>query len=405
MLKGRSTNLGSLCSHPLSKQTKPLTFKGAGVNMIFWLLERRCMIFKRIEQAGKRLLVQVLGLFLRHERLSRTDVDLARISKILVIRQDDRIGNLILTTPLLSALRRHFPQAQVWYLASKTFHKLFSNSSLVDRILVAKKRQYIFHPLSLVLFIRRIRRQKFDLTIDASDENNFSLNNSFLVYLSGARYRVGYQKPKSHLFLNLEVPVTQANKHASEMHLDLLRYLVGDFQSDNIKIEIDPDRRAEANEYLKANGVENTDSLVGMHVGGRGSKRWPTKNFQEMADWITESFGAKVIFFWGPEERGVIQRIGVKDKNHIVADLFDLPTLSALIARCNFFISPDTGAMHLSVAVGTPTLALFLDSDPVKFGPQGSMHRIVRASDGNISVEAVKSVFQEMVESKVITGT
>jgi ADP-heptose:LPS heptosyltransferase len=363
------------------------------------------MIFKRIEQAGKRLLVQVLGLFLRQERLSRTDVDLARINKILVIRQDDRIGNLILTTPLLSALRRHFPQAQVWYLASKTFHTLFSNSSLVDRILVAKKRQYIFHPLSLVLFIRRIRKEKFDLTIDASDENNFSLNNSFLVYLSGARYRIGYQKPRSHLFLNLEVPTPRANKHASEMHLDLLRCLVGDFRSDGLKIEINADNKTEANDYLKTNGVESTDFLVGMHVGGRGSKRWPTENFQELADWITRSLGAKVIFFWGPEERGVIQKIAVKDKNQIVAALFDLPTLSALIARCNLFISPDTGAMHLSVAVGTPTLALFLDSDPLKFGPQGKMHRIVQASDGKISVEAVRNVFQEMVESKVVTGT
>jgi len=363
------------------------------------------MIFKKIEQAGKRLLVRVLGLFLRQERLGHSDVDLARISKILVIRQDDRIGNLILTTPLLSALRRHFPQARVWYLASKTFHTLFSNSSLVDRILVAKKRQYIFHPLSLVLFIKRIKREKFDLTIDASDENNFSLNNSFLVYLSGARYRIGYQKPKSHLFLNLEIPAPRVNKHASEMHLDLLRYLVGDFRSDGLTIEVDPDKKAEANDYLKANGVENTDFLVGMHLGGRGTKRWPTKSFQELADRVTESFGAKVIFFWGPEETRIVEKIRASGSSQIVSRLFDLPTLSALIARCNLFVSPDTGAMHLSVAVGTPTLALFLDSDPVKFGPQGEVHRIVRTSDGKISVEAVKSVFQEMVESKVVTRT
>ena len=373
--------------------------------MIFWPCERCSMIFKRIEQAGKKLLVSVLGLFLRQERLSRNEVDPAKVSRILVIRQDDRIGNLILTTPLLSALRRFFPQAQVWYLASKTFHTLFSDSSLVDRILVAKKKQYIFHPLSLVLFIRRIKKQKFDLTIDASDENNFSLNNSFLVYLSGARYRIGYQKPKSHLFLNLEVPAPQVNKHASEMHLDLLRYLVGDFQSTGLKIDIDPDKKAEANDYLEANGVEGSDFLVGMHVGGRGAKRWPVESFQELADWMIDSFGTKVIFFWGPEERKVVEQIRATGSSQIVSRLFDLPTLSALIGRCNLFISPDTGAMHLSVAVGTPTLALFLDSDPVKFGPQGKMHRTLRASDGRISVETVKNVFREMVESKVVTGS
>lgn len=360
------------------------------------------MLFKRIEQAGKKFLVSALGLFLRQESLNRNEVDLAQINRILVIRQDDRIGNLMLTTPLLAALRRFFPQAKVWYLASKTFHTLFSNSKLVDRILVAKKRQYIFHPLSLVLFIRRIRRQKFDLTIDASDENNFSLNNSFLVYLSGARYRIGYQKPKSHLFLSLEVPAPSTNKHASEMHLDLLRYLVGDFQSDGLKIEVDPDRTTEASEYLNANGVENGDFLVGMHIGGRSAKRWPVENFQELADWITNSWGAKVIFFWGPEERRHIQNIKAKSGEQIVSRLFDLPLLSALIGRCNLFISPDTGAMHLSVALGTPTLALFLDSDPVKFGPKGRMHRIVQASDGEISVDAVKNVFGEMIKSQAV---
>ncbi|MGB7062915.1 MAG: glycosyltransferase family 9 protein [Candidatus Zixiibacteriota bacterium] len=363
------------------------------------------MVFKKIEQAGKKFLVSALGLFLRQESLNRNDVDLAQINRILVIRQDDRIGNLILTTPLLSALRRFFPRAKVWYLASKTFHTLFSNSNLVDRILVAKKKQYIFHPLSLVLFIRRVRKQKFNLTIDAGDENNFSLNNSFLVYLSGARYRIGYQKPKSHLFLNLEVPASSTNKHASEMHLDLLRYLVGDFQSEGLKIEVDPAKKTQASEYLKANGVENGDFLVGMHIGGRGAKRWPVESFQVLADWITNSFGAKVIFFWGPEERRIIEKIKAAGSSQIVSRLFDLPLLSALIERCNLFISPDTGAMHLSAALGTSTLALFLDSDPVKFGPQGTIHRIVQSPNGKISIETVKNAFREMVESRLVTRT
>ena len=127
------------------------------------------MLFKKIEHWGKKFLVSLLSLFSRRESLKQEGVDLSRINKILVVRQDDRIGNLVLTTPLLSALRRFFPQAQVWYLASKTFHTLFSKSNLVDKILVAKKRQYIFHPLSLAFFIRKIRKQKFDLALDLSD--------------------------------------------------------------------------------------------------------------------------------------------------------------------------------------------------------------------------------------------
>jgi heptosyltransferase-3 len=361
------------------------------------------MAFKQIEHIGKKFLVLVLGLFLKQNKLKPKEVDLYGIKKILVIRQDDRIGNLILTTPLLSALRKSFPQAHISYLASKTFHTLFYNSSLVDQIFVAKKRQYIFHPLSLVFFIRKIRKQKFDLAFDASDENSFSLNNSFLAYLSGAKYRIGYKKPNSDLFLNLEVPSLPIRRHASEMHLDLLRFLVGDFKPDDLKIEVDPEKRLSVEEYLNQKGIGFDDFLVGINLGGRGKKRWDLDNFTHLADWLTGDFDAKVIFIWGPEEKKMVKGWTLKDENkQILSDLFPLPVLAALIERCNLFISVDTGAMHLSTAVGTPTLALFLDSDPIKFGPQGKAHRIICSANGKISVETVEKAAKEMVESTIL---
>ena len=359
------------------------------------------MLLKKIEPSGKKALFFLLSLFIRSEKIKREDVPLDKIWKILVVRQDDRIGNLILTTPLLSALRKRFPQTQIWYVASKTFHTLFSNSSLVDRILVAKKKQYIFHPLSLIWFIRKIRCEKFDLAFDASNESNFSLNNSFLVYLSGAKFRIGYLKPQSRLFLNLEVPPSKVCRHASEMHLDLLRYLVGDVPLEPLHVEIDPQRKIEVEKYLKEKGIGPGDFLVGMHIGGRGEKRWQVENFQDLADWITDSFGVRVIFLWGPEEKNIVNKLHPMAGKQIVADLLPLPALSALIKRCNIFISPDTGAMHLSAAVGTPTLALFLNSDPVMFGPMGDKNRIIKSDNGTISVEKVKDVFRETVQSQM----
>jgi ADP-heptose:LPS heptosyltransferase len=362
------------------------------------------MFLKNIERLGKKLLFHFLSFFVRSEKIEREDVDLGSIKKILIVRQDDRIGNLILTTPLLSALRKRFPQAQIWFVASKTFHTLFSNSHLLDRILVAKKKQYIFHPLSLIWFIRKIRKEEFDLAFDASDENNFSFNNTFLVYLSRARYRIGYQKPQSHLFLNLEVVPSDINQHASEMHLDLLRYLAGNLPSEELSVEIDPQRGVEIEKYLKEKGVDAGDFLVGMHIGGRGEKRWQAENFQRLADWITDSFDTKVIFLWGPEEKAIVKQIYPREKQ-IISELFPLPTLSALIKRCNIVISPDTGAMHLSAAVGTPTLALFLNSDSIKYGPRGERHRIVQSTNEEISLESVKNVFQEMIHSQVLVKT
>jgi heptosyltransferase-3 len=410
------------------------------------------MLFKQIEDLGKKLLVLILGFFLKQEKLTPKDVELSSIKKILVIRQDDRIGNLILTTPLLSALRRFFPEAHISYLASKTFHTLFSNSSLVDQIFVAKKRQYIFHPLSLVSFIRKIRKQKFDLAFDSSDENNFSLNNSFLAYLSGARYRVGYEKPNSGLFLNLEVSspppcsdhlnfvpfrpesslrsetflrhrvsgrgagsktgrrqdkrsrtVEPVQRHAAEMHLDLLRFLVGNFQGDDLKIEVALENRLSVKKNLEKKRILAGDFLVGINIGGRGKKRWNLENFARLADWIVDNFDFKVIFIWGPEEKKMVKGMIPKNENRqFLSDLLPLPVLAALVERCNLFISGDTGVMHLSTAVGTPTLALFLDSDPFKFGPRGKSHKIICSSNGRISVDMVKKTTKDMIESTIL---
>jgi ADP-heptose:LPS heptosyltransferase len=366
------------------------------------------MRVKTVELKGKELLFRLLSFFLKpanQKSYDPQDVDLDRIKRILVVRQDNRIGNLVLATPLLLALRRRFPQTEIWFLASQTFHTLFSNSRLVDRILVAKKRQYIFHPLSLIFFIRKIRRQRFDLAIDASDEKSFSFNNSFLILLSAARYRIGYAGPRKDLFLNLQVPPSTTKRHASEMHLDILRYLVGDVQSNGLRVEIDAEQKVQAESFLSEKGVLPEDFLIGMHVGGRLGKRWPLENFRELAEWLTRTFVAKVIIFWGPEERKVIRLFKKAGSNQIVSRLLPLPVLAALIARCNLFISPDTGAMHLSVAVGTPTLALFLDSDHVKFGPLGEKHKILTTSNGTIPVQTVKNTFVEMAQSLSLTKT
>lgn len=122
-----------------------------------------------------------------------------------------------------------------------------------------------------------------------------------------------------------------------------------------------------------------------------------------MADWIVDNFESKMIFIWGPEEKKMVKGITLKNEDkQILSDLFSLPVLVALIERCNLFISGDTGAMHLSAAVRTPTVALFLDSDPAKFGPRGKAHKIIYSSNGKISIDTAKKAIKNMMESTIL---
>jgi len=101
------------------------------------------MWYKSIEKKFKSKLPLILKFFLKGSREKYDEIDLSQIKRILVVRQDNRIGNLILTTPFLSALRELLPHTRISYLASKRFHTLFCDSDLVDEILIAEKKRYI----------------------------------------------------------------------------------------------------------------------------------------------------------------------------------------------------------------------------------------------------------------------
>jgi ADP-heptose:LPS heptosyltransferase len=358
------------------------------------------MWYKNIEKRFKSRLPTILRFFLEKSKERDKGIDLSRIKKILVVRQDDRIGNLILTTPFLCALREFFPHSRISYLASKKFHTLFSDSNLADEILIAEKKKYIFNPFKLLSFILKLRKKKYDLAFDLSDENEFSLNNSFITYLSRAQYRIGHKKENSDLFLNLEVPGPEKPRHVIDMHLDLLRFLMGDFKSFDLNLDVSKKNKNLISEYLISKDAPKEDFLVGINLGARGKKRWQLSNYIEVARWIKEKLDSKVIFIHGPEEKTLIGELRkLHNKRFLIADIFPLDLLPALLERCDLLISGDSGVMHLGISVGTPTLAIFLDSDPFKYGPRGERHQILNAENGEVSIHRVKEKILDMIEN------
>jgi ADP-heptose:LPS heptosyltransferase len=186
------------------------------------------------------------------------------------------------------------------------------------------------------------------------------------------------------------------------MHLDLLRYLVGPVVLSEPEVSVSAENRKKIKLYLEEKGIKENDFVIGINLGGEGERRWKWENYFELADWIVAELKYKVIFIWGPKEKELLSKIPENSKNKIiVAELFPLPVLAALLERCNLFVSCDTGPMHLSYAVGTPTLAIFLASDQDKFGPRGEKHRIVFSDDGKVSMEMVKKALLEMIEKSI----
>jgi ADP-heptose:LPS heptosyltransferase len=349
---------------------------------------------KKFEKKGKDVLISILRFLLRN-RPVQGKVDLSSIRKILVVRQDDRIGNLILTTPLLLALRVNFPQAEVSFLASQVFAELFSDSKLVDELLVLEKKRYIRNPLAFIQNIVKLRKKKFDLAFDCSDENHLSFGHGMWIYLSGAKYRVGHKKDRDDLFLNVEVPPVNYTRHAIDMHLDLLRFLVPLDYEELPFLEVKEKEGKYIKNYLSNMGIKDDDFLVGINLGGTGDKRWEIENFIHLGNRLKEKERLKVIYIWGPQEKEIIKGLKISG---VLGEILPLPELSALLKRCDLFISSDSGVMHLATAVGTPTLAIFIHSDPQKYGPRGEKNKVIYSPAGKVDLKQVLEEAEKMVD-------
>jgi heptosyltransferase-3 len=357
------------------------------------------MRLKVIERKGKDLLTAGLGALLRSRPASVSHVRPDRIGRVLVVRQDERLGNLLLITPFLRGLRRFLPRTQIAVLVSRRFADVLRGNDDIDAILTLEKRRILRNPFRLISLIRTLRRRSFDLAIDCGPVDDISLNNSLLTYLSGAPLRLGHRRGDSHLFLNIEVPVIGGERAEVDHHLDLIRYVFGDIPAGRLKLCLSPEEREGAVQRLHGWGLESDDPVAGVHLGGRGGKRWAAENFYSLSAQIISRFGFKVLLFWGPNERELVRKFRDRSlQGLLIPPLLAVRELAAQIERCAVFISNDTGPMHLARAVGTPTVAIFRRPNYSRYGPPDRTNRVIYRQDGDVSVGDVLSALQELIE-------
>jgi len=356
------------------------------------------MRLKTLEKSGKGVILALLGALLKSRPLDRKDLLNHRLERILIVRQDERLGNLILITPFLEALRHLLPCAHLAALVSSRFASVLHGNPDVDEIIPFDKRMFIRHPFRFMVFVHCLRRKVFDLAIDCGPVDGLSLNNAVMTYLSGAPARLGYLRGQSHLFLNQWVPRPREARSEIDYHLDLLRFTFGGFHNGRLKVCLSAQEKERVAQLQKDWGLIDGDLLVGIHVGGRGQKRWPAERFVQLAQHIIRDHGAKVLLFWGPGEHGLVRQLeNGAHRDLLIAPPLEIRELAGHLQRCTVFISGDTGPMHLALAVGTPTIAIFRVANLQRYGSQGPHNRIVFRPGGDVPVGDVLAAFRDLL--------
>jgi len=294
------------------------------------------------------------------------------IRRILVTRLRF-LGDVVLSTPLVRALRQTFPKAHLAYLSEQVYGEVLEYNPHLNEIIALDRKEIASLRLTRRAFahagfIKRLRKENFDLVIDLLGNPRSGL----LSFLTGAKIRLGPARRGREAYFNHLVPEPENIHNQIETQLAFLKPLGVDPSSASQKTEvfITGEERAEAHSYLKNNNLASRPLII-IHPGASWpAKRWLPERFAQVATRLQRDLKASTVLLCGPNEQGMTSEVlqAMRGKPH-VAEGLTIRQLTALLSECDLFITNDAGPLHIACALGRPTLALYGPGDPQAWFP------------------------------------
>ncbi len=267
------------------------------------------------------------------------------------------IGDVVLTTPVIRSIRTAFPAAYVAYLGEREAVSLLENNPCLNEIIPYDvRRPALFEQARIG---RLLRRRKFDLAIDLFGNPRSAL----LMYLSGARVRVGPERKGRGALYTVRVRDDGAPKSAIEFHYQSLRAAGIPVVPSKTELYLTRDERETGHRLVDTQRKSATGKgrpVVGIHPGATWpAKRWQPERFARLAERLVRE-GTAVVCTAGPREEETIAAVRAATTLALpVLPVLPLRQLAAAIAAFDAYVTNDAGPMHIAAAVGTPTIGLF----------------------------------------------
>ena len=312
----------------------------------------------------------------------KISIEKAQVQRIL-IRATNWVGDAIMTLPALEAVRENFPTSHITVLAKPWVAPLFENHPAINRVLVFDKGNGAKAGFVEMLRVSRlIRKERFDLAI--LFQNAFEA--ALVAFLGRVKLRIGYKTDGRGFMLTHGVSRTEKvlRIHQVGYYCEILRAMGWPAEDRDPVLYIDSEVREQAAGILKSNGIDSLDVIVGLSPGAvfGSAKRWPPDRFAEIGDRAAERWGARIVVFGSGGERAIGDRVRAAMKHEALnlCGKTSLRVAMGAMSLCRFFVTNDSGLMHMASALGLPTVAVFGSTDHVATGPRGPKTRIVRCA-------------------------
>lgn len=292
--------------------------------------------------------------------------------KILVI-QLRQIGDVLLTTPALRALKKRWPEARLSFLVEPLPAKVLWGNPNIDELIIRNPKEGGLEPIRT---IRAVRSRGFDLVVDFLG----STRTAPIAFLSGARVTVSdANRRRAFLYTH---PVKPQGLFTAERKLSLLRIFKAPAEPIVLDMALPDKARDKIDAWLRERGLDRAAPLV---VIEPFHKRWvleyPATGFTRLAELMAEKWGAQVVVSWGPgreaDARAIVEAARVP--LHL-APATDLHEMAALSGRAQIWVGNESGPRHIAASQRVPTFAVLGPTDDT-WTPPGPTHLSVGRDD------------------------
>ena len=281
--------------------------------------------------------------------LRKTTVPSKREIREILFLRHDRIGDMVLSTAALKALRRGFPRAKITVLASDRNYEVLKHNPSVDEFLIYKGFKW---------FMKEIRPRDYDLVIDPF--LTYELRQAFMTWLAGGKYRIGFEEAGREIFFNIRGPVASPPKRMVDHLLDLTERLGGSKKGYEPELFLSDTEIHWANETLAEKGITAKEVTIAIHPGAHyPSQQWPAERFGELSRRILGHGGAKVIILGSKDEEGLLEAVKKSaGKDILIFSCDNIRELAAIVSKCDLLVCNNSGPLHIASALKVPTVSM-----------------------------------------------
>jgi lipopolysaccharide heptosyltransferase I len=290
--------------------------------------------------------------------------------RILITRLS-AVGDCIHTLPVVHALRERFPEAFIAWATQTGPASLLNGVEAIDEIIEVPRNW-----MKSLAMIRRIRAKLRSLKIDVAVDPQSLTKSSVLGWLSGARHRIGFDRPQGRelsLWLN-QLLINPAHEHVVDRYLNLLAPL--GIIEPKVSFTMPDPHEENVARFLASSNLRNQQFAIVNPGAGWPSKIWPAERYGAVAAHLGQNHSLRSVVTWaGDDELAMAKAVCQSAHGQaVLAESTSLTELRSLIRQAQLFVGSDTGPMHLAVAVGTPCVSIYGPTSPLRCGPYGSEH-------------------------------